>query len=103
MAKKERRDLTEIFVSQVNKHRPKTNAGGMFEFAMSDEEIFGDVRYVLLTGIDSFDTFTGGFPFGRMSEVYGMENCGKSALMIRSMCCFQGMHIYEVINKDGFI
>jgi RecA/RadA recombinase len=105
MAKKEKeqRDLTELFVSQVNLHRPKTNQGGMFEFAMSDEEIFGDVKYVLLTGIDSFDTFTGGFPFGRMSEVFGLENCGKSALMIRSMCRFQAMHIYEVTNKDGFI
>jgi RecA/RadA recombinase len=97
------KDLTELFVSSINQCRPRKTGSGTFEFVMSDEDIFGDVKYVLLTGNDSFDTFTGGFPFGRITEVFGLENCGKSALMIRSMCRFQAKHIYEVVEKKGFI
>jgi RecA/RadA recombinase len=83
--------------------RPKKVGVGTFEFTMCDEEILGDVKYVLLTGNDSYDTFVGGFPFGRISEVFGLENCGKTAMMIRSMCRFQAKHIYEVTSRKGFI
>lgn len=102
MAKREK-DLTELFVSQVNMCRPRKPGSGTFEFSMSDEDIFGDVKYVLLTGNEPFDTFTGGFPFGRITEIFGLENCGKSAMMIRTMCRFQAKHIYEVVEKKGFI
>jgi RecA/RadA recombinase len=101
MAKK--RDLTEIFVQRMKTHRPKTAENGTFDFAMSDEEIFGDINYVLLTGNEPYDDIVGGFPFGRISEVFGLENCGKSAMMIRSMCRFQAKHIYRVTSRDGFI
>lgn len=97
------KDLTELFVSSVNLSRPKKAGAATFEFTMSDEDIYGDVKYVLLTGNEPFDQFTGGFPFGRISEIFGLENCGKSALMIRSMCRFQAKHIYEVVDKKGFI
>lgn len=103
MAKKEVKDLTELFVSQVNRCRPKKDTSGTFEFVMSDDQFLGDVKYVLLTGIEPYDRLTGGFPFGRITEVFGLENCGKSAMMIRSMCRFQAKHIYEVTNKKGFI
>ncbi len=103
MAAKKTKDLTELFVSQVNMCRPKKAGGGTFEFVMSDDAVLGDIKYVLLTGIDDFDEFTGGFPFGRISEVFGLENCGKSALMLRTMCRFQAKHVYEVVGKNGFI
>lgn len=102
MAKKTK-DLTELFVSSINMCRPKKTGSGTFEFVMCDDSVLGDIKYVLLTGIDDFDEFTGGFPFGRISEVFGLENCGKSAMMLRSMCRFQAKHIYEVIDKKGFI
>lgn len=102
MAKKEK-DLTQLFVSSVNMCRPRKPGSGTFEFTMSNEDIYGDVKYVLLTGNEPFDTFTGGFPFGRITEIFGLENCGKSAMMIRTMCRFQAKHIYEVVEKRGFI
>lgn len=104
MAKiKEPKDLTQVFVSAINRCRPQKVGSGTFEFVMSDDQILGDVKYVLLTGIDPFDRFVGGFPFGRISEIFGLENCGKSAMMIRTMCRFQAKHIYEVVSKKGFI
>lgn len=100
---KQSKNLTEMFVSSVNLSRPKKAGTATFDFTMSDKDIFGDVKYVLLTGNEPFDQFTGGFPMGRISEVFGLENCGKSALMLRSMCRFQAHHIYEVVDKKGFI
>jgi RecA/RadA recombinase len=100
---KEEQDLSERFVSNMMRHRPKKASSGTFEFVNSDETVLADVKYVVLTGIDDFDEFTGGFPFGRISEVFGLENCGKSAMMLRTMCRFQAKHIYEVISRNGFI
>lgn len=97
------KDLTEIFVSSINRSRPKKTGSGTFDFVMSDDDLLGDVKYVLMVGNDCFDTFVGGFPFGRISEVYGLENCGKTALMVRTMCRFQAKHIYEVVGRKGFI
>jgi len=97
------KNLTEMYVSSVNLSRPKKVGAATFDFTMSDKDIYGDVKYIVLTGNEPFDQFTGGFPMGRISEVFGLENCGKSALMIRSMCRFQAHHIYEVVNKQGFI
>ncbi len=97
------KDLTERFVQSINMSRPKKIGVGTFEFVMCDNEILGDVKYVLLVGNDSYDTFVGGFPFGRISEVFGLENCGKTAMMVRSMCRFQAKHIYEVTSRKGFV
>jgi len=96
-------DLTAGFASMMARRRPKKE-GATFDIMLSSSgEVQGDVRYVLLTGNDSFDRIVGGFPFGRISEVFGLENCGKSALMIRSMCRFKSCDIYEVVSKEGFI
>jgi RecA/RadA recombinase len=100
---KEERDLTSSFVASMTKRRPYKAGAATFDIVMSDKTILGDVRYVLLTGIDAFDKIVGGFPFGRINEVFGLENCGKTAMMIRAMCRFQANHIYEVIDRQGFV
>lgn len=97
------KDLTEQFVRSINMSRPKKTGAGTFEFVMCDDEILGDVHYVLMVGNEPYDTFVGGFPFGRISEVFGLENCGKTAMMVRAMCRFQAKHIYEVVSRNGFI
>jgi RecA/RadA recombinase len=102
MSKKEQ-DLTQLFVRDMNRHRPTKNSAGKFDFVNCDEEILADVKYVILPGNEPFDTFTGGFPFGRISEIFGLENCGKTALLVRTMCRFQAKHIYEITTKHGFI
>lgn len=99
---KEPRDLSKVFAQSINMSRPKKTGAGTFNFTCNSKYIQTDVKYVLLTGIDVFDTFVGGFPFGHISEVYGLENCGKTAMMIRAMCRFQAGHIYEIISKQGF-
>ena len=97
------KDLTESFVASMSRCRPKKDGAATVDIVMSDEDILGDVKYVLLTGIDPYDRIVGGFPFGRISEVFGLENCGKTAMMVRSMCRFQAGFIYEVVAREGFI
>ena len=109
MAKRaEEKDLSELFIAKMNACRPKKEAkkdgtrSGMLRVVLSDDEVLGEIRYVLRTGIDCFDELTNGFPFGRISEVFGLENCGKTALMIRTMCRFCAKHIYRVVSHKGF-
>jgi RecA/RadA recombinase len=96
-------NLTGSYVASMRSKRPRKEGAATFDIVMSDLNILGDVKYVLLVGNEPFDRMVGGFPFGRISEVFGLENCGKTAMMIRAMCRFQANHIYEVISREGFI
>jgi len=109
MAKKaEERDLSEQFIAKMNACRPKKEAkkdgtrNGTIRVVLSDDEVLGEIKYVLRVGIDPFDELTNGFPFGRISEVFGLENCGKTALMMRTMARFCAKHIYEVVSHRAF-
>jgi RecA/RadA recombinase len=104
--KSEWADLSGIngdFVRSMKACRPRKEGVPTFDITMSDEDILGDVKYVLLTGNEPYDRIVGGFAFGRINEVFGLENCGKTAMMVRSMCRFQAKHVYEVIDRQGFV
>ena len=64
-------------------------------------ELFSRVRYILTTGLAPFDDLIGGFPFGRISEIYGPEHCGKSALAIRASIRAHLKNIVEVVSDNG--
>jgi RecA/RadA recombinase len=98
---REPKDLSKIFAASINMSRPKKSEAGTFAFTCG-KTLQTDVKYVLTTGIEPYDEFVGGFPFSHISEVFGLENCGKTAMMIRSMCRFQAHHIYEVVSRNGF-
>lgn len=96
-------DLTEVYVSKMRACKPKKGDHGTFEFEDSENEILADIKYVLTTGITAFDEIVGGFPFGRMTEIFGLESCGKTAMVVRSAIRAQCKHIYEVVARDGSI
>lgn len=77
--------------------------GGRYEIVNSDDCVLSDIKYVLTTGIRVFDDIVGAFPFGRISEVYGLEQSGKTALMIRTAIRARLGHIYEIASRDGAI
>lgn len=94
--------ILEDVVGDLRKRRPRTDEGGTFEVSRSSVEILSRVKYALMTGIESFDECTGGLPFGRIVELYGLEASGKTAMCIRSMIRAQQRHIYERIRaSDG--
>jgi len=84
------RVLTKLQPSQGNgKKRP-------YEVTRSSTApLMSGIKYILQTGIEPIDEYTGGFPFGRIVEVYGVESCGKTALCLR--CCVRAQlrFIYE--------
>lgn len=82
--------------------KKEDGGGGKWEVSRTTQLVLSQIKYVLTTGIPSFDDIVGGLPIGRMVELYGLESCGKTAMAIR--CAARGMkgHISEVIRgKDG--
>lgn len=61
----------------------------------SQEAPLSQIKYVLTTGIDPFDSYTGMLPFGRIVEYFGVEGCGKTAFALRSCVRAQQRFIYE--------
>jgi RecA/RadA recombinase len=67
----------------------------------SQSPLLSGIKYILQTGIEPIDEYTGGFPFGRLVEVYGVEACGKTALCLRCCVRAQQHYIYQrIINPD---
>ncbi len=93
--------LEERLYAKFQQTKPKTDEGGTFEVTLSNDNILADIKYVLTTGIKPFDDIIGGFPFGRISEIYGLEASGKTALMVRSAIRAKLGHIYEVKSRQG--
>lgn len=86
-------------ISKLNRCRPrKEDETGTFEVVSSIDEILSEIKYVLHSGIPSFDDITGGIPFGRVTEIYGLEGCGKSALV--QLLAVQAQR-GEIFGRDG--
>lgn len=78
---------------------PKLKDGeinGSWELSRTTDLVMSQVKYVLTTGIDSFDNIVGGLPMGRMVELYGLESCGKTAMSIRCAARAMKNHISEI-------
>ena len=108
MAAKKKKEVVDESEGLLNKLRalaPKNKEGedgGSWEISRTTDLVLSQIKYVLTTGIPSFDDIVGGLPIGRMVELYGLESCGKTAMAIR--CAARGMkgHISEVIRgKDN--
>jgi recombination protein RecA len=92
---KGRKDLVGAIVGSLERSRPKTGEL-MWEVSRSSKEILSKVHYKLTTGIDSLDVaLGGGLPFGRVVELYGLESCGKTAMVTHCAGRLQGRHIIQ--------
>lgn len=94
------KDLLDLVVAKIKATAPRGENAEAVEVTRTNKGILSRIQYVLKTGIDSIDDMVGGFPFGRVTEVYGLEGCGKTGLAIRSAIQAQTRQIYEKIN-DG--
>ena len=95
-------DEADGLIAKLLSLAPKGEEAGKWEVSRTTQLVLSQIKYVLTTGIPSFDDIVGGLPIGRMVELYGLESCGKTAMAIR--CAARGMkgHISEVIRgKDG--
>jgi RecA/RadA recombinase len=102
--KKKEADLNDRIMARIRASAPRKDGAGKVEIARTSKTILSRVKYVITTGIDPFDDLIGAFPVGRITEVYGLESCGKSQLMIRAAVRAQTFNISEVLrDKEGNI
>jgi RecA/RadA recombinase len=95
-------DFQDLILAHLKKTSPRTDAGGLYEVTKTSVEVMSKIQYVLTTGIPSYDEIVGGMPFGRIVELYGLEGCGKTALVVRCASRARRGFISEVIrNEDG--
>lgn len=97
-------DIHDVIMANLKRRTPRSENAGTLELARSKDLILSRVEYVLTTGIRPFDALVGGFPFGRICEVYGTENCGKTNLMMRCALRARQFLITQLVRQpDGTV
>lgn len=93
-----RLDAQDAIIAKFKSMRPAENkrAAGDFEVARSTKSILSAINYVVRTGIEAYDDIVGGFPFGRICEVYGLDSSGKSSVVLRTAINMQRGEIYKI-------
>lgn len=106
--KSSRLSTLQKICAAVQRCRPKQKADGSdpdctfnITHLTPDAEISPSVKYVLKTGIRPFDDLVGGFPFGHICEVFGLEASGKTNLVVQSCIRAQVGHVYEKTGRDA--
>jgi RecA/RadA recombinase len=92
------KDTTAKVLAALQKRAGRSDA--VSSYARASERVMASVKYVIRTGIPSFDEATGGFPFSKVIEVYGLDNCGKTSLAMLACGNAKQGEIYEVLS-DG--
>lgn len=103
MSKKEKStppDFQDLLLSTMNRRAPSSAEWGTYEISRSNKKVMSKIKYVLTTGITTFDDVAGGFPFGRIVELFGLESSGKTAMAIRAAARARRGFISEVIHND---
>lgn len=100
-AKAKAEDLTSSIIAGIRSVSPKKDgANGLVDISRSTDKILSRVSHVLKTGIAAFDELTGGIPFGKIVEIYGLESCGKTNLALRLAYQSQMKNILTITRED---
>jgi RecA/RadA recombinase len=99
-ADKAKADLNDTILKRLRASAPRNKEAGTYEVAMTDKQILSRINFTLDIGIEPFDDLIGGLPFGRLCEIFGLESCGKSQLVIRAAGRAALKHIRSV-ERDG--
>ena len=91
-------DENEGLIAKLRSIAPKGEAAAGWEVSRTTDLVMSEVKYVITTGIKSFDDIAGGIPVGRMVELYGLESCGKTAMAIRCAARAMRGHVREIIR-----
>jgi RecA/RadA recombinase len=94
------KDMMDIVISKLGRMRPRDDKEGTFEVRRSTKSILTRVSHILKTGLEPLDDLTGCICFGRVTEIYGLETSGKTALVKTCLIQAQKREIYECIY-DG--
>ena len=83
---------------------PENEQDGTFRHARSTEDSPTYIRYVVTTGIRTFDDRVGGMPIGKATELCGKPKSGKTNMAVRTCVrALQGFIYERVQTADGGI
>jgi RecA/RadA recombinase len=100
--KKEKEDLQDFLMARMNQKAPRSAEWGTYEISRSNKKIMSAIKYVLTTGQTTFDDVVGGFPIGRIVELFGLESSGKTAMALLAAARARQGFINEVVMQpDG--
>lgn len=95
-----KKTLLDRVIAKVNRTKPRSDDNGTFRVTRTTQTVLSSVKYVVLTGLRPFDDLTGGLPFGRVTELYGLDQSGKTAIAVRASLRAQCGFIYEKLRED---
>lgn len=100
-----KKDLIDTVIAKINAGAPRKKDGPQVEAGRTTKEIISRVRYVVPVDLEPYDAAIGGnkfpgIPFGRLSEFYGLEGSGKTAIVLRAAVKAQTQNILEC-HPDG--
>jgi recombination protein RecA len=75
------------------------------KIVLGSEDLLSDIRFRISTGMPVLDVYLGGgFPSGRMVEVFGAESSGKSTLVtqVAKQCLEDGGVVYFIDHEATF-
>jgi len=95
------RDTLDKVIAKLKACAPKKGAQGTFEVSRGAGELLSRIKYTLSSGLDVLDSTCGGFkmpgfPFGRITEIYGLDASGKTALVMKAMSMAHRRKVYDV-------
>lgn len=98
-------DFQVALIERLKRFKPRTEEAektyGSWEVSRSSTDVLSKIRFVLTTGITPFDDIVGGFPFGRITEIFGQEACGKTAMALRCAARARLGHICEITKDEA--
>lgn len=102
MAKKESVSPMQQIINKLRASSAKKAGQGIIEVVDPGDPLASEVTYVLKVGNGPWDDMTGGFPIGRIVEIFGLAGCGKTALMWLAAYQAKKGEIYKRIRtKEG--
>jgi recombination protein RecA len=103
LRKKREKDATDKVLSALMRSRPREATGGQADWSRSTERVLSSVKYYLKSNIPSLDVATGYFPFGRVSEIYGLDGAGKTGLAMHLCGMAKENEIYEKKDDGTYV
>ena len=102
--KSKSKSLLERIESRLEKRQPEDSSKGTFSYARSTQDSPTYIRYVVTTGIRTFDDRVGGMPIGKAIELCGLPKSAKTQMAVRTCVRAQQGFIYERVQSgDGSI
>lgn len=94
------RSLLQRIGAKLDSNVPENPSGGTYSHARSTEDSPSYIRYVVTTGIRSFDDRVGGMPIGKTIELCGKPKSGKTNMAVRTCVRAEQGFIYERVQAD---